>query len=1091
MGSRTQTAASPAIVTAAPASTGTLAPPPLYSPLVASSSSNASHANGQGALQFDIVPRAEDSSFQVGYQGLQARGFDVWLRGDVLVKWAHAATHRGGNRGDQNNELAPPGTAQSAFSQCTIDLLATETVHLDNVPTVHQLHHSSLVLWRSPDAPASSSDAAIGASRPPSTMAFEFQLPEELPHCIHLPGVKLEYRLIATLLPAPWAIEQEPVTTSVLTHITRYTPPGSSHQLLPPAIPIGTFSESPRTWQIEDPTKVQITLGMTLLRRADPIKIKIRVPPPDEKAVEQGLRIRSVEAELIRVVQGRRETQKRPALLDDPHRGLLKSRQKGKGSFRLAQSASSGLDTSATPTVHHNATSDGWEPHWQLLYSDEDELESLNEDSGGSATPLPAPASSEDRASASGSRTIPPEPVASVSPSAAAHSSFTTILAHSGKACRFSMRRALALNLTLVPPFRSPALPHPSPDHDAPPSGLSPLTSGTTGGGGGCESVTQQTALSSVQFRVRIYVRLRGGQPNEASGGKERNSTEGVAAPSTASGPNAKRDIVVEQEVFVLPSLAGIGPKEDLSGGDGSADSKPSPMQQRPRDSEEEEYDGYEDFQDTNDSFADTIAQLPRISLDGPASQSSEAIRMMNGNPAFVTQRRPDDHEGDDHPPNLEESQHDLQIFPGQGEQDALLPPPPHSAHVDANLPNSLRHGNGAVSPSDVDSLPPPAWAERETDAASERGPVLIEGVGVGERRRRGLSANGRGQSEEVAFRSRTPPPDFEATISYPHTRGSLDLTRHARVNSGYREADDSSASASASSPLADSIQSFHSPPSPPPPLSSDPHDEGQSGTHTAYEHQTNSATPIEPPPYAQPPSPLQVLGPPSTRNPNASRRPQTLPHYASIDETNIASSSASSSTRQTTDSPRHGFASAEQEKARLAAAFSSIGAGSSSLPNARTRPPSTQNTGAALPPAYSHHHDQLQRRHPDAAAEEESENSTTSEESGVPNDAEHPVDQTSTHADRSARAVTSASMTVQSSRSHSGSRGVQLGAPLSPRPGSREEGSAVGGSGDEQLHGPSHPPSHGHGGHGARADRPMYEGVEEEVPDEPPVYEA
>ncbi|PWN23591.1 hypothetical protein BCV69DRAFT_291648 [Microstroma glucosiphilum] len=887
MVSRTEILATPETTSSAPASTGLLAPPPLYSPLVASSSSNALQVNGQGALQFDIVPRAEDASFQVGYQGLQGRGFEAWLRGDVLIKWAHSAAQRTGNDGGLQNDSLPSGSTQSPFSQCTIDLLATETVRLAEVSMVHQLHHSSLVLWRSPDAPASSSDAAIGSSRPPATMPFEFLLPEELPHCIHLPSVKLEYHLIATLLPAPWATEQELVTTSVLTHITRYTPPTPPHQLLPTSVPTESFSESPKTWQIEDPTKVHITLETTLLRRADPIRIKIKVPPPDEKAVEKGLRIRSVEAELIRVVRGRREKRKRPALTGGPHRSLLNSREKGKGSFRQAQPSSSTLENGTTPAVHHNATSDGWEPHSQLLYSDEDDDVDSNQDSRGPSSPQLTQASSEGGASASGSSSNPPVPIAPASPSTISDGSFTTVLAHSGKACRFSMRKPLALNLTLVPPFRSPALPHPSPDHDAPPSGLSPLTSGTTGGGGGCESVTQQTALSSVEFRVRIYVRLRGGQPGEAVWREGSDGAGGTPVAPTASGPNVKRDIVVEQEVFVLPSLAGIDSEGELSRGEDVTDSKLSVTQQSSQEVEAEEFDGYEDFQDANDSFVDTLAQLPRISLDGPTSHPSEAVRMINGNPAFVTQRRPDGHGGDDQPPNLEESQHDLQIFPGQGEQDALLPPPPHSAHVEGNVPNALRHRDGDATSGDVEAQPPPAWAERDSDAGNEGGPVFIEGVGVGELRRRGLGANGVGQSEGVTFRSRSPPPDFEATLGYPHTRGSLDLTRHAGVSSGHREADDSSAS----SPLAGSVPSFDTPPTPPPPLSSDPNDQSQSGARPAYHHQSSSATPVEPPPYAQPLSTLQARGVASTGASDSPRRPHTPPHYVSVDDPNIASS--------------------------------------------------------------------------------------------------------------------------------------------------------------------------------------------------------
>lgn len=66
---------------------GQLRPPP-FGP----SSSSSAHINiasvHDDAFQFDIVPRADAASFQVGYHGLQQRGFDAWIRGDVLVKWA-------------------------------------------------------------------------------------------------------------------------------------------------------------------------------------------------------------------------------------------------------------------------------------------------------------------------------------------------------------------------------------------------------------------------------------------------------------------------------------------------------------------------------------------------------------------------------------------------------------------------------------------------------------------------------------------------------------------------------------------------------------------------------------------------------------------------------------------------------------------------------------------------------------------------------------------------------------------------------------------------------------------------------------------
>lgn len=622
-------------------------------------------------------------------------------------------------------------------------------------------------------------------------MPFQLTLPEHLPHCVHLPNIKLEYRLIATLHPSASRPQRMPLRKAVLVHVTRYSPPSPVHELVSPQL-AQDFSLKGRSWQLTKPTAVDVHLSSTLVRRAEHLKVKVKIPCPNEKALGKGLRIRSVEAELVRVVKVQ------PS--DEEEGSPGKSREKGKASERAYHDGSPELSRqiNAVHDHHHRATEDGWEPHASLLYNDEQPNRPATATSAATSSPtiqlrglpspqgIPPPPFEEQQSQVSAALQEAPPAFASHQGSSIANdeaaetlsdsseegpSAFETVLSHTGKSCRFSLRRPLVLHLTLRPPFNSPTLPHPSPDHDAPPAGVSPLRPGTTGGGGGCESISMSTGLIQVEFKVKITIRLRGG--SEESQHQEAGASSGSVG-RTRTTANASRDIVVEQTIHVMPGVAGgVVPAAD------EQDAATRNIDGVPASSDddffsEEEFDGYEDFRDVHDSFSDPVSDDPqfpassnRSSARGPAPPSFDSSQTppsltVNGNPAYSTVRAADD--GDDLPPNHEQSQHDLQIFP---------------THV-IELPDEESDGTDHQ-----DALPsgsPPAFQD---DSAGQQ--EIIEGVGHGERRRApayadapaaGLASWQHGQLGSMIGRAHSPPPNFETSSASRPSEAAETLTQ-------------------------------------------------------------------------------------------------------------------------------------------------------------------------------------------------------------------------------------------------------------------------------------------------------------------------
>lgn len=458
---------------------------------------------------FDIVPCSDATSFQVGYLGLD--GFQAWVKGDVLIKLDERANQ-----------------PHHTYRQCTISLIAEE---VDQEQQMIPFFSATQVLWRNDSSPsASSSLAPSSVLFPPSTLPFSFPLTSDLPHCIHLPSSSLEYRLEATLQSSD---ENAMVSsfTKTLVHLTRYSRPGSLDQT----------QIEPHTWTIDTPTPMTVQLQRTLFRRAEPISVHLNIPPPDKKLLS--LNLRSVEANLYRVIQGKDESERHELLL-----------------------------------------------------------------------------------------------------------------AHSGKLCRFHSTRSIVIRLTLHPPFDSSNMPYPHPDHDAALSG--PING--RGGGGGCESISQETLLHRVSFVVKIVIGIRGED-------------------------GERRDVMLEKEIQVLPGAAGSldveeggGRKKKGEAEQSSEEAGPSNLVSSPSAEEavEEEYDGYEDVgRPLSEEGSEGKAQGPALDEDdGP-------------------------------PPTLLESRHDLQVaveVAGVGEGVPRSGPSPVEGEY------VWRQEDQSGNPVGEDDLPPP-----------------------------------------------------------------------------------------------------------------------------------------------------------------------------------------------------------------------------------------------------------------------------------------------------------------------------------------------------------------------------------------------
>ncbi|KAG1833964.1 hypothetical protein EV424DRAFT_858619 [Suillus variegatus] len=227
------------------------APPPNYSPECPQNLLRALDEPISG-LQIFIIPATDTLTFQKGYLG--AEGERAAIEGEIHVKGAQPGQWK-------HNSTVALCVIESAFGQ-EIELGKSEI---------------NLVSF------TGTSDSMS------SSTSFAIPLTSDAPQCIHTPHSSLEYALTATFHPTNTS---EPlVSRRIVVHTRRYT--SHSH----------TVDTLPETHVLESPSRVEVQVPRTIFRAGEFIPVYVTVPPPSrELMLREGLRLRNVKTEIVRIV---------------------------------------------------------------------------------------------------------------------------------------------------------------------------------------------------------------------------------------------------------------------------------------------------------------------------------------------------------------------------------------------------------------------------------------------------------------------------------------------------------------------------------------------------------------------------------------------------------------------------------------------------------------------------------------------------------------------------------------------------------------------------------------------------------------------
>ncbi|GAA5842025.1 hypothetical protein JCM3766R1_005727 [Sporobolomyces carnicolor] len=225
------------------------------------------------SVLLNLSPPQDTTSFQLGYLG---HG-QAFVAGDVQVKFAGSGS-----------QLKP------SFSRLVIRFRGIERVEgADAIELCDQKH----VLWGEGAAgtSSSSSSATTASDFPPTSSPFKLRITPDLPVCLHLGSSSLEYTLSAELHYAdeslPAIVRCSPV------HLVRTADVAlSSDPDVPPAHLV------PSTVSTVEPIPCSVKLPRSVFRRGEAIELVVRIEVPTAKAVGEGLRLRTVSAELVRTI---------------------------------------------------------------------------------------------------------------------------------------------------------------------------------------------------------------------------------------------------------------------------------------------------------------------------------------------------------------------------------------------------------------------------------------------------------------------------------------------------------------------------------------------------------------------------------------------------------------------------------------------------------------------------------------------------------------------------------------------------------------------------------------------------------------------
>ncbi|KAJ7900138.1 hypothetical protein B0H14DRAFT_3080514 [Mycena olivaceomarginata] len=229
-------------------------PPPTYSQ-EAEMSDSSSTSDLTLEPQILIIPSSDSINFQKGYLGADEERAAV--EGEIQVK----------------------GTESGRWARVqVISLRTVETAFRREI----ELGFSEVELFSSFDT---SSEAVL-----PSSFLFAIPLMEDTPQSLRTPHSSILHTLTATLHPLD--ASAHPVSKSLVVHTRRYT--AHSHSLV----------ISPETHTLDEPTRVEVQVPRTTFIAGEVVPLYVTVPPPPrELVVDQGLRLRNVRVELLRVVE--------------------------------------------------------------------------------------------------------------------------------------------------------------------------------------------------------------------------------------------------------------------------------------------------------------------------------------------------------------------------------------------------------------------------------------------------------------------------------------------------------------------------------------------------------------------------------------------------------------------------------------------------------------------------------------------------------------------------------------------------------------------------------------------------------------------
>ncbi|KAG1716560.1 hypothetical protein ID866_612 [Astraeus odoratus] len=223
------------------------APPPLYS-----QHQERGNDPDTPTVQILITPAADRTSFQNGYLG--AEGERAAIEGEIHLK----------------------GVQPGQWKKVSVTLRTTEIAygrHIELVSSEVDLSQHILV-----------SDASQ------APIPFAIPLMADVPQCIHTPQSALLHVLIATLHPV------DPSSPVVSKEVVVHTRRSTSHT--------HTVEILPETHILDEPVRVEVEIPRSTFVVGEPIPVYITVPPPNSELVlEEGLRLRNVKVELVRLVE--------------------------------------------------------------------------------------------------------------------------------------------------------------------------------------------------------------------------------------------------------------------------------------------------------------------------------------------------------------------------------------------------------------------------------------------------------------------------------------------------------------------------------------------------------------------------------------------------------------------------------------------------------------------------------------------------------------------------------------------------------------------------------------------------------------------